>query len=164
MKVVIFCGGLGMRLREFSPNIPKPMVPVGYRPILWHVMRYYAHFGHRDFILCLGYRGDTIKKYFLEYDETVSNDFVISQGGKKIDLLARDIHDWKITLVDTGLNANVGMRLKAVQPFVEGEEMFLANYSDGVSDLPLPDMIERFRQTDATAASWASLPRRPSTW
>lgn len=151
MKVVIFCGGLGMRLREFSENIPKPMVAVGYRPILWHVMRYYAHFEHKDFILCLGYRGDTIKKYFLEYDETVSNDFVISQGGKKIDLLARDTHDWKITFVDTGLNANVGMRLKAVQPFVEGEEMFLANYSDGVSDLPLPDMIERFRQTDATA-------------
>ena len=145
MKVVIFCGGLGMRLREYSETIPKPMVPVGYRPILWHVMRYYAHFGHKEFILCLGYKGDSIKKYFLEYDETVSNDFVMSEGGKKVDLLASDIHDWKITFVDTGLNSNIGMRLKAVQPFLEGEEMFLANYSDGVSDLPLPAMIDYFR-------------------
>ncbi len=138
MKVVLFCGGLGMRLRDYSESIPKPMVPVGYRPILWHVMRYYAHFGHKDFILCLGYRADVIKRYFLEYDETISNDFVISEGGKKVDLLASDIQDWKITFVDTGLNSNIGMRLKAVQPFLDGEEMFLANYSDGVSDLPLP--------------------------
>ncbi len=142
MKVVIFCGGLGMRLREYSESIPKPMVHVGYRPILWHVMRYYAHFGHKDFILCLGYKGDSIKKYFLEYDETVSNDFVFSEGGKKVDLLASDIHDWKITFVDTGLAANIGMRLKAVQPYLKGEEMFLANYSDGVADLPLPAMID----------------------
>src|SRR3954465_13444214 len=145
MKVVIFCGGLGMRLREYSENIPKPMVPVGYRPILWHVMRYYAHFGHKDFILCLGYKGDTIKKYFLEYDETQSNDFVLSQGGKQVDLLASDIHDWKITFVDTGLNSNIGMRLKAVQPFLEGEEMFLPIYSQGVSDLPLTPLVHPSR-------------------
>ncbi len=151
MKVVIFCGGLGMRLREYSETIPKPMVPIGYRPILWHVMRYYAHFGHKDFILCLGYKGDSIKKYFLEYDETVSNDFVMSEGGKKIDLLASDIDDWKIAFVETGLNSNIGMRLKAVQPFLGEEEMFLANYSDGVSDLPLPDMLEHFRRGDAVA-------------
>jgi glucose-1-phosphate cytidylyltransferase len=151
VKVVIFCGGLGMRLREYSETIPKPMVPIGYRPILWHVMRYYAHFGHKDFILCLGYKGDSIKKYFLEYDETVSNDFVMSEGGKKIDLLASDIDDWKIAFVETGLNSNIGMRLKAVQPFLGEEEMFLANYSDGVSDLPLPDMLEHFRRGDAVA-------------
>jgi glucose-1-phosphate cytidylyltransferase len=158
VKVVIFCGGLGMRLREYSENIPKPMVPVGYRPILWHVMRYYAHFGHKEFILCLGYKGDTIKRYFLEYDETQSNDFVLSQGGKQVDLLAKDIHDWKITFVDTGLNSNIGMRLKAVQPFLEGEEMFLANYSDGVSDLPLPGAIETFRQSDAVASFVGVIP------
>ncbi len=102
MKVVLFCGGLGMRLRDYSESIPKPMVPVGYRPILWHVMRYYAHYGHKDFILCLGYKADAIKRYFLDYDETISNDFVISDGGKKVDLLASDIQDWKITFVDTG--------------------------------------------------------------
>lgn len=104
MKVVLFCGGLGMRLRDYSESIPKPLVPVGYRPILWHVMRYYAHFGHKDFILCLGYKADSIKQYFLKYDETVSNDFIMSEGGRKVDLLASDIHDWKITFVDTGLN------------------------------------------------------------
>jgi len=142
MKVVIFCGGLGMRLRDFSETIPKPMVPVGYRPILWHLMRYYAHFGHKDFILCLGYKADTIKQYFLKYDETVSNDFVMRDGGKKVELLASDIQDWKITFVDTGMNANIGQRLKAVQPFLAGEETFLANYSDGLSDLPLPRVIE----------------------
>jgi glucose-1-phosphate cytidylyltransferase len=147
-----------MRLREYSENIPKPMVPVGYRPILWHVMRYYAHFGHKDFILCLGYRGDSIKKYFLEYDETQSNDFVLSQGGKQIDLLASDIHDWKITFVDTGLNSNIGMRLKKVQEHLAGEEMFLANYSDGVSDLPLPGAIETFRQSDAVASFVGVIP------
>jgi glucose-1-phosphate cytidylyltransferase len=158
MKVVLFCGGLGMRLREYSESIPKPMVPVGSRPILWHVMRYYAHHGHKDFILCLGYRGDVIKRYFLEYDETASNDFVLTQGGKKVDLLGSDIQDWKITFVDTGLASNVGTRLKAVQPFVGSEEMFLANYSDGVSDLPLPAMIDFFRERDAVACFAAVTP------
>ena len=152
MKVVIFCGGLGMRLREYSEAIPKPMVPVGYRPILWHLMRYYAHFGHKDFILCLGYKGDSIKRYFLDYEETVTNDFVMRDGGKKIELLGSDIQDWNITFVETGMNANIGMRLKAVQRYVEGEEMFLANYSDGLSDLPLPDVVDFFRtQPEAVA-------------
>src|SRR5215470_17186096 len=157
MKVVLFCGGLGMRLRDFSESIPKPMVPVGYRPILWHVMRYYAHHGHKEFILCLGYKADSIKRYFLDYDETISNDFVITDGGKKVDLLASDIHDWKITFVDTGLNSNIGTRLKAVQPFLEGEEMFLANYSDGVCDLPLPGMIGFFREKESAVACFAGI-------
>ena len=151
MKVVLFCGGLGTRLRDYSEAIPKPLVPVGYRPILWHVMRYYAHFGHKDFILCLGYKADSIKKYFLNYEETISNDFVMTDGGRNVELLASDIQDWKITFVDTGINANIGMRLKAVQSYLEGEDMFLANYSDGVSDLPLPAMIESFRGQDAVA-------------
>jgi len=151
MKVVIFCGGLGMRLREFSEAIPKPMVPVGYRPILWHVMRYYAHFGHKEFILCLGYKADTIKRYFLDYDETISNDFVLAEGGKKIELLASDIQDWKITFVDTGLNSNIGQRLRLAQPFLGDDEVFLANYSDGLTDLALPDMIDFHRARGATA-------------
>jgi glucose-1-phosphate cytidylyltransferase len=141
-----------MRLREHSDSVPKPMVPLGYRPILWHVMRYYAHYGHKDFVLCLGYKADSIKKYFLEYDETVSNDFVFSEGGKKVDLLASDIGDWKITFVDTGLTSNVGQRLKAVQRYLEGEEMFLANYSDGVSDLPLPATIAMMRERPSAVA------------
>jgi glucose-1-phosphate cytidylyltransferase len=158
MKVVLFCGGLGMRLREYSESVPKPMVPVGYRPILWHVMRYYAHYGHKDFILCLGHRADVIKHYFLNYDETISNDFVLTDGGKKVDLLASDIHDWKITFVDTGLSSNVGMRLRAVQRLLGDEEMFLANYSDGVTDLPLPAMIDDFRERDAVACFAAVAP------
>ena len=101
MKVVLFCGGLGMRIREAGENVPKPMVTIGYRPILWHVMKYYAHFGHKDFVLCLGYRGDVIKNYFLNYSEFLSNDFVLSDGGKKLDLMRSDIHDWKITFVET---------------------------------------------------------------
>ena len=152
MKVVLFCGGLGMRLRDYADNVPKPMVPIGYRPIIWHVMKYYAHFGHKDFILCLGYRGDMIKHYFLNYEECVSNDFVLSDGGAKRELLNSDISDWRITFVETGLNSNIGQRLKAVEPHLAGEEMFLANYSDGLSDLPLSDQIEHFRTHDAVAS------------
>jgi glucose-1-phosphate cytidylyltransferase len=152
MKVVLFCGGLGMRMREYSEAVPKPMVPIGYRPILWHVMKYYAHYGHKDFILCLGYKANVIKQYFLAYDECISNDFTYSQGGKKLELLARDIHEWNITFVDTGLRSNVGQRLSAVRKFLDDDEVFLANYSDGLSDLPLPEMIEDFRKRNKIAA------------
>lgn len=144
MKVVLFCGGRGMRLREFSETVPKPMVPIGYRPVLWHLMRYYAHYGHNDFVLCLGYRSDVIKQYFLEYKEWLSNDFVLSRGGSDIELLERDIDDWKITFVETGLNTNIGERLQAVRGHLEGEEVFLANYADGLTDLPLPRLLEHF--------------------
>jgi glucose-1-phosphate cytidylyltransferase len=151
MKVVLFCGGLGMRLREYSEAIPKPMVNIGYRPILWHLMKYYAHFGHKDFILCLGYKGDTIKNYFLNYDECLSNNFTMSRGGKDIRLSNTDIDDWNITFVDTGLNSNIGQRLKAVQPYLDGEETFLANYTDGLTNFPLPDLIDEFLSRDAVA-------------
>ncbi len=152
MKVVLFCGGLGMRLREYSERIPKPMVTIGYRPILWHVMKYYAHFGHKDFILCLGHGADAIKNYFLNYDECLSNDFVLSQGGRELRLLNSDIQDWKITFADTGANANIGQRLKAVEPYLQGEQEFLANYSDGLSDLPLPEHLDFFHRGGRIAA------------
>src|SRR5215470_18112073 len=152
MKVVLFCGGLGMRIREAGENVPKPMVTVGYRPILWHVMKYYAHFGHKDFVLCLGYRGDVIKDYFLNYSECLSNDFVLSEGGKKLELMASDIHDWKISFVETGATSNIGQRLKAVERLLRDEPEFLANYSDGLSDLYLPDHIDHFRRLDAVAS------------
>src|SRR5262245_21967540 len=122
MKVVLFCGGLGMRLREYSEQLPKPMIPLGYRPILWHVMKYYAHYGHKDFILCLGYKADLVKNYFLNYDECLSNDFMLSQGGKKRHLFNSDIQDWRITFVDTGRASNIGQRLKAVEDHLQGEE------------------------------------------
>jgi glucose-1-phosphate cytidylyltransferase len=152
MKVVLFCGGFGTRLREHSETIPKPMVPIGARPILWHLMKYYAHFGHRQFILCLGYRGDLIKQYFLNYDECLSNDFVLTRGGREVRLYHRDIEDWEITFADTGLHANIGERLRAVERYLDGEEMFLANYSDGLSDLDLRAYVESFTQQQAVGA------------
>ncbi len=157
MKVVLFCGGLGTRLRDLSGEVPKPMVKIGYRPILWHVMKYYAHFGHKDFILCLGYKADVIKEFFLNYEEWKSNDFTLTHGGQQIELENNDIADWKITFVDTGLHANVGQRLMAVRKYVEDEEMFLANYADGLTDLHLPDMISTF-QASGKIASFLAVP------
>jgi glucose-1-phosphate cytidylyltransferase len=150
LKVVLFCGGLGMRIYD-AENLPKPMLNIGYRPLLWHVMKYYAHFGHTDFLLCLGHRADAIKNYFLRYNECVSNDFVLSNGGTTVELLNRDIQDWRITFVDTGVTSNIGQRLRAVEKYLEGEEEFLANYSDGLTDLPLPDEIDYFRRQDKVA-------------
>ena len=150
MKVVLFCGGLGLRLRD-ADQIPKPMAAIGYRPILWHVMKYFAHFGHKDFILCLGYRGDLIKQFFLNYNEYLSNDFVFAQGGKNLAAENSDIHDWKITFVDTGLHSNLGERLLAVKRHLDGEEVFLANYCDGLTDLHLPSYLEYARRQDKVA-------------
>ena len=161
MKVVLFCGGLGTRLREHSNTIPKPLVNIGYRPILWHLMRYYAHFGHHDFILCLGYRGDMIRDYFLHYNECMSNDFVLSSGGNKIELLSRDLDDWRITFVDTGLHSNIGQRLLRVRKFLEGEKDFLANYADALTDLPLNEHIADF-QRRGVVASFLAVPTAQS--
>jgi glucose-1-phosphate cytidylyltransferase len=152
MKVALFCGGAGMRLRGYADDVPKPMVQIGTRPILWHLMKYYAHFGHKDFILCLGHRGNVIKDYFLHYDEAVSNDFVWSEGGRKIHFINRDIDDWTITFVETGANATIGERLKMAEPYLKDEEIFLANYGDGLSDLELPAMIDSFKRSNAVAS------------
>lgn len=141
-----------MRLRGYSDDVPKPMVQIGTRPILWHLMKYYAHYGHKDFILCLGYKGNAIKDYFLHYDEAVSNDFVWAQGGKQIHFLNRDIDDWTITFVETGANSTIGERLKAVEPYVQSEPMFLANYSDGLSDLQLPQLVGQFERSNSIAS------------
>ena len=158
MKVVLFCGGRGIRLREHSEAVPKPMVMIGYRPILWHVMRYYAQYGHRDFILCLGYRADAIKDYFLHYQEAVSNDFVLSEGGRNIELLGSDISDWRITFADTGLDTTIGERLRRVRHLLEGEEIFLANYGDTLTDAPLDELIDKFRSGDAVAGLLSVVP------
>ena len=150
MKVVLFCGGLGLRLRD-ADQIPKPMAIIGYRPILWYVMKYFAHFGHKDFILCLGYRGDLIKQFFLNYNEYMSNDFVFSHGGAKLAAENSDIHDWKITFADTGLHSNLGERLLAVKRYLEGEDVFLANYCDGFTDLHLPSYLDYALRQDKIA-------------
>jgi glucose-1-phosphate cytidylyltransferase len=151
MKVVLFCGGMGTRIRDLSGDLPKPLVAIGNRPILWHIMKYYAHFGHKDFILCLGYKGEEIKKFFLSYDPCLSSDFTMSGNGKQVHQNGSDISDWKITFVDTGLKASIGQRLKSVEGLLEGEDIFLANYADALSDMHLPGMIERFRKSGKTA-------------
>jgi glucose-1-phosphate cytidylyltransferase len=151
MKVVLFCGGLGTRLREHSDTIPKPLVNIGSMPVMWHLMRYYAHYGHKDFILCLGYRGDMIREYFLKYSDAMSNDFTLSEGGRKVQIHGDTIDDWRITFVDTGLHSNIGQRLLRVRKYLQGEEAFLANYSDGLSNLPLDRHIEHFKAQKAVA-------------
>ena len=151
MKVVLFCGGMGMRLRDYSDQIPKPLVDVGHRPILWHLMKYYAHFGHKEFILCLGHGAGKIKEYFLNYNECATNDFVLSDGGRQVDLLHTDIDEWRISFVDTGLSSNIGERLRRVRPHIGEDEMFLANYADGLSDLDLGAYVKSFVERDKTA-------------
>jgi glucose-1-phosphate cytidylyltransferase len=158
MKVDIFCGGLGTRLREHSDTIPKPLVNIGYRPILWHLMKFYAHHGHRDFILCLGYRGDLIKDFFRNYDPYQSADFVMRQGGRAMEPPGSDIDDWSITFAETGLHSNIGQRLAAVRKYLGNDEMFLANYGDQLSDLPLPEYLAKFRASGATAGFVAVRP------
>jgi len=145
-------------MREYSDRVPKPMVPIGYRPILWHLMRYYAHYGHTDFILCLGHQGDVIKQYFLDYSETISNDFVLNGANKEVRLLNTDIENWTMTFVDTGLQANIGERLMAVRDYVAGEECFLANYADGLSDVPLDEVVDLHRSEGAVATFVSVVP------
>ena len=157
MKVVLFCGGYGMRMRDGVSDLPKPMHQVGPRPLIWHVMRYYAHFGHTDFVLCLGYGAHHIKDFFLNYSETASNDFVLRGGDVR--LLGSDIQDWTITFVHTGLDSPIGERLRRVRGHVQGEEMFLANYADVLTDLPLDAMVSRFRRSDAVGALLAVPPQ-----
>jgi glucose-1-phosphate cytidylyltransferase len=152
MKAVLFCGGMGLRLPERTEAIPKPMIVIGYRPLLWHVMRTYAHWGVKDFVLCLGYKADVVKDYFLRYNEALSNDFVLSDGGRQIQLLSTDIEEWRITFADTGLHANIGQRLQAARHHLVDEEIFCANYGDVVTDASLPELIDDFERRGKVAA------------
>jgi glucose-1-phosphate cytidylyltransferase len=151
MKVVIFCGGQGLRLREYSENVPKPLVPIGDAPVMWHLMKYYARYGHKDFILCLGHKGEAIKRFFLGYNEALSNDFVLSDGGKKVQLLGDDFASWKVTCADTGAKSLIGERLRQVREHVKNEEIFLANYCDGLTDIDLDMVIDRLISSGKTA-------------
>ncbi|MFV8319866.1 glucose-1-phosphate cytidylyltransferase [Mycobacterium sp. 23] len=151
MKVVLFCGGYGMRMRSAAGDlIPKPLQMVGPRPLLWHVMRYYAHYGHTEFILCLGYGQSLVKDFFVNYRETESNDFVMRGG--KVELLDTDMSNWTITFVDTGLESPIGERLRRVRKHLGDDEYFLANYADVLTDAPLDTMIERFHAAGAAAS------------
>jgi glucose-1-phosphate cytidylyltransferase len=147
MKVVIFAGGLGVRMGEHTARVPKPLIHVGSQPILWHIMKYYASWGHKEFILCLGYKAEAVKEYFLTYNEARTNDFVLSNGGREIELLNSDISDWRITFADTGAQSTIGERLKLVAPHLGDDEYFLATYGDGLTDAPLPELIDRLKAT-----------------
>jgi glucose-1-phosphate cytidylyltransferase len=150
VKVVIFCGGLGVRMGEEAKKIPKPMIGVGGRPILWHIMKWYASWGYDDFVLCLGYKAESVKEYFLTYNEALSNDFILSNGGREVELLGTDISSWRIAFVDTGKESTIGERLAAVAPYLEGDEHFLATYGDGLTDAPLQDMIHQLKTSGKT--------------
>ncbi len=142
MKVIVLCGGLGTRLREETEFRPKPLVEIGGRPILWHIMKTYAHAGLLDFVLCLGYRGNMIKEYFLNY-EPMNNDFTISLG-KKSKIEFNNEHteqDFRVTLVDTGQSTMTGGRVRRVQKYI-GNEPFMLTYGDGVGDVDIPKLLE----------------------
>jgi glucose-1-phosphate cytidylyltransferase len=149
VKVVIFCGGLGVRMGEATQSIPKPMIRIGNRPILWEIMRYYAAWGHSEFVLCLGYKGDVIREYFLNYNEALFNDFVLEGhgAGARVELLQRDIGNWRITFVDTGMQSTIGERLKAVEGYLNDDDEFFATYGDGLTDAPLDEMVDAFRSS-----------------
>ncbi|MBC8337546.1 MAG: glucose-1-phosphate cytidylyltransferase [Alphaproteobacteria bacterium] len=138
MKVVILCGGQGTRIRDVSDNIPKPMIPIGPYPILWHIMKTYAAAGHTDFVLCLGHLGHVIKDFFLNF-EAFTGDFTINLGrNREIEFHdANGVEGWRVTLADTGDAAQTGARIKRIQQYVAGEENFMLTYGDGLSDLDL---------------------------
>src|SRR5215471_15328956 len=158
MKTVLFCGGLGTRIREVSETIPKPMIPIGDKPILWHLMRYYSQFGHKDFILCLGYKANVVKDFFLNFKPQSYADCVVTGFGRKVEFLGDPQEDWRIAMIDTGIWRNIGERLWAVRDHVAGEEMFYANYSDGLCDVNLDEMTEAFRASGKVACFIAVRP------
>jgi len=145
VKVILFCGGQGLRLRDHSGSIPKPMVEIGGRPILWNIMNYYAHFGHREFVLCLGYGAETIRDYFEQRRHT--------------DCQPGDSDDWQISYVDTGVETSIGQRLLAAGPHTGNDDIILANYGDVLTNAPLPELLERFRQSGKMVAFIAVRPR-----
>ena len=140
MKVVILAGGFGTRLSEYTESIPKPMVLIGGKPILWHIMKSYAYFGHSDFYIALGYKAEVIKEYFLNY-RTLNADFTVDLGTGSLTPHQQDEVDWKVTLVDTGLNTMTGGRVKRMKSFI-GNETFLLTYGDGLSDVNLEDLLK----------------------
>ncbi len=159
MKVVIFCGGMGVRMGEATQRIPKPMIQIGTQPILWHIMKWYASWGHTDFILCLGYRAEVVKEYFLTYQEALVNDFVMSNGGHSVELRGSDISEWRIAFVDTGIQSPIGERLLRVAHHLGDDELFLATYGDGVTDAPLDDMVTALERSGKTGLFMSVRPR-----
>jgi glucose-1-phosphate cytidylyltransferase len=147
MKTVILCGGRGTRIRDVADNIPKPMVPIGGRPILWHLMKYYAHWGHSDFVLCLGYMGDAIRDFFLNYD-VHTQDVSVTLGAQKQVRYDSEPKEapWRVALAETGLDSLTGTRIKRIQNFVSHEENFMLTYGDGLGTIDI-DRLVRFHKS-----------------
>lgn len=145
MKTVILCGGFGTRIRDVADDIPKPLIPVGGLPIVWHIMKYYSHYDYKDFVLCTGYKSGSIKNFFLNY-ETSTRDFTITMGsGKKSSIeyhTDSEEHDWTVTLADTGLNAMTGARVKRIKKYIADDEHFMLTYGDGVGDVDIKKLVE----------------------
>ncbi len=161
-KVVILCGGEGTRLREETEFKPKPMVTIGGLPILWHIMKGYSHYGFNEFVLCLGYRGDAIKQFFITH-EFMHNDFTINLRNRKDDIVHHkgDEEDWTITFAETGLKAMTGARVKRIERYVDGDE-FMLTYGDGLSDVNINDLLEFHRKKKKIGTMTATHPR--SKW
>ena len=158
MKVVILCGGLGTRQREYTDNRPKPMVEIGGKPILWHIMRSYAHYGYHDFVLCLGYRGDVIRDYFLNYD-AMRRDCTVRAGGTgRSEIVWHTARasepEFRVTLAETGAETMTGGRLAAVERYIQQDEhdTFLLTYGDGVADVPIDEVV-RFHKSHGRKAT-----------
>jgi len=156
MKVVILCGGKGTRMRDMAEFIPKPLVLIGGKPLLWHIMKTYAHYGFKEFILCLGYRGNMIKEYFMHYD-WMNNDFTLDLGSHKHITKNKDVEDWKITFVDTGLETMTGGRIKRIEPFIDEDE-FMVTYGDGVANIDINKLLEHHRKMGKPATITAVHP------
>jgi glucose-1-phosphate cytidylyltransferase len=143
LKVVILCGGFGTRIRDVADNIPKPMIPIGRYPILWHIMKYYASYGQKEFVLCLGYKSQTIKDFFLNY-EAYTKDFtiVLGHGNDRLKFhTTHDESDWQVTLVDTGLDSMTGARIRKIKSYIGDDEQFMLTYGDGVGDIDIERLL-----------------------
>lgn len=147
MKVVILCGGRGTRIRDLEANLPKPMISIGNRPILWHIMKYYASWGFTDFVLCAGYKSETIKQFFLDYD-ILTRDITLRLGhDKSVELHGpAEEHGWSITIADTGLEAMTGARIARIKRYIGNDETFLLTYGDGLSDVDIGRLVDFHHQ------------------
>lgn len=162
MKVVILCGGMGTRMREETEFKPKPLVPIGRMPVLWHIMKIYSHYGFKDFILCLGYKGEMIKEYFLNFEE-MTNDFTLNLRSKKEKVTHHNkerLEDWNITFVDTGFETNTGGRVKGIEHLVDGDEFFLT-YGDGLSNVNISRLLDYHRSKKKVGTLTAINPTSP---
>lgn len=149
MKVVILAGGLGTRLSEYTKLVPKPMVEIGGKPILWHIMHHYAHYGYKDFVIALGYKGDIIKNYFRQY-YSLNNDFTIDLSNNHVEYINEHPTDWRVSLIDTGAHTLTGGRIKRLQGII-GNEDFMVTYGDAVSDVDISQLVDHYQKADTLA-------------